>query len=66
MKDKISKATQWLIIATISLLGFSACKPDEEEELLMYGTPTSDYRADIPAAEEGADFAVTPAEKIEE
>ncbi|MBE6199101.1 MAG: hypothetical protein E7138_02230 [Rikenellaceae bacterium] len=63
MKAKLSKATQWLIIATISLLGFSACKPDEE---LMYGTPTSDYRADIPAAEEGADFAVTPAEKIEE
>ncbi len=63
MKAKLSKATQWLIIATISLLGFSACKPDEEE---MYGTPTSDYRADIPAAEEGADFAVTPAEKIEE
>lgn len=65
MKAKLSKATQWLIIATISLLGFSACKPDEEV-VEMYGTPTSDYRADIPAAEEGADFAVTPAEKIEE
>lgn len=66
MKAKLSKAAQWLIVATISLLGFSACKPDEEKELEMYGTPTSDYRAEIPTAEEGADFAVTPAEKIEE
>ena len=45
MKAKLSNATQWILTAIISLLGFSGCSK-EEEMLCMYGTPTADYKAE--------------------
>lgn len=45
MKAKLTNLVQWLIMAVISLLGFSACA-SSENQLEMYGTPTADYKAD--------------------
>lgn len=45
MKAKLSNATQWILTAIISLLGFSGCSK-EEQMVCMYGTPTADYKAE--------------------
>ena len=45
MKAKLSNASQWILTAIISLLGFSGCSK-EEEIPLMHGSPTVDYKAE--------------------
>ena len=44
MKAQIFKLANWLIMSVISLLGFSACSIIGNQTE-MYGTPTSDYKA---------------------
>lgn len=44
MKTQLLHILQWLVTATISLLGFSACS-DDSGEICMYGTPTWDFQA---------------------
>ena len=47
MKAKLSNASQWILTAIISLLGFSACSGSlSNEQPDMYGTPTADYKAE--------------------
>lgn len=44
MKTKLQRLTHYLMAMLFGLLGFSACSEDEEDEMLvMYGTPTADY-----------------------
>lgn len=44
MKTKLQRLTHYLMAMLFGLLGFSACSDDEEDEMLvMYGTPTADY-----------------------
>lgn len=52
MKEKMSNATQWILTAIISLLGFSGCSK-EEEMVCMYGSPTVDYKAEGCVTDEG-------------
>ena len=65
MKTKFSNLAHCLLIAVISLLGFtiSSCQP-----LDMYGTPIDDYRSDFqvdnPTIEEGIELASTSDEDI--
>lgn len=59
MKAKLSRSINRLILAIISLLGFTmvSCEPE-----LMYGTPNdsykSDYRAEFNEIDEEGDVAV--------
>ncbi len=65
MKTKLQNIAHRLLIAAISLLGFtiSSCQP-----LDMYGTPIDDYRSDFqvdnPTIEEDIELASTPDEDI--
>ena len=64
MKIKLQNITHRLLIAAISLLGFtiSSCQP-----LDMYGTPIDDYRLDFQVDNptiEDAELASTPDEDI--
>ena len=65
MKTKIQNIAHRLLIAAISLLGFtiSSCQP-----LDMYGTPIDDYRSDFqvnnPTIEEDIELASTSDEDI--
>ena len=64
MKTKFSNLAHRLLIAVISLLGFtiSSCQP-----LDMYGTPIDDYRSDFQVDNptiEDAELASTPDEDI--
>ena len=65
MKIKLQNIAHRLLIAAISLLGFtiSSCQP-----LDMYGTPIDDYRSDFqvdnPSIAEGVEFTSTPDEDI--
>lgn len=66
MKTKIQNIAHRLLIAAISLLGFtiSSCQP-----LDMYGTPIDDYRSDFQVDNptiEDAELASTPDEDISE
>lgn len=61
MKTKLSKTTHRLIIAIISLLGFSitSCEPE-----LMYGPAYSDYRPEDSVMVEDEEITSNPAEEI--
>ncbi|MBR5282602.1 MAG: hypothetical protein IKU22_07465 [Alistipes sp.] len=66
MKTKFSNLAHRLLIAVISLLGFtiSSCQP-----LDMYGTPIDDYHSDFQVdnpTTEDAELASTPDEDISE
>ena len=52
MKAKLTNLVQWLIMAVISLLGFSACSKTDDKMVCMYGTPTFDYQAEGYVADE--------------
>lgn len=61
MKEKLSKTLQRLMLATISVLGFSitSCEPYD-----MYGSPTSDYHAEDLTIMEEEESVAAPAEEI--